>query len=288
MAVVSRFGTIALAAALAGCAGIAPGAPPSSTAVRMASEPATVASRVLLDEEFAGSSLDTKRWYTCYPYARRGQGCTNNPGLELESYRARNVSVGNGRAELVARTARAHAYLPYTSGMISTGGTPHEPATFSYRYGYAEARIKLPHGRGMWPAFWLIPADRTWPPEIDIMEWQGVTPQDDIVTIHWGTAKHPRSDGTTVHTGVNLAGGFHTYGLDWRPDRVVWYFDGRPVKTYTDRAHVPHVPMYVIVNLAIGGWLPGQLQPSPKSFPATMSVDYVRVWSKKPAFIPGA
>jgi beta-glucanase (GH16 family) len=238
--------------------------------------------RLLLDQEFDGRSLDKAIWYTCYPYAKRGAGCSNNPGMELEWYRAANVTVGSGNANLMALHRRVNRSYAYTSGMISTGGTPHTKATFAYLYGYAEARIKLPPGRGMWPAFWIIPADRSWPPEIDIMEWQGVTPKDDIVTIHWGTAKHPQSDGTTVHTGANLAGGYHTYGLDWQPGAVTWYFDGNPIKTYTDRAHIPHKPMFAIVNLAIGGWLPGQLHPSPKDFPATLLVDYVKVWSNKP------
>jgi beta-glucanase (GH16 family) len=166
--------------------------------------------------------------------------------------------------------------------MISTGGTPGSQPSFAYLYGYAEARIALPEGKGMWPAFWIVPADRTWPPEIDFMEWQGVTPKVDIVTIHWGTAKHPQSDGTGVHTGVNLANGFHVYGCDWEPNAVTWYFDGKPIKTYADPSHIPNQPMYLILNLAIGGWERGQLHPRAKNFPATMLVDYVRVWPHKP------
>lgn len=221
-------------------------------------------------------------WSTCYPWASQKTGCTNGGNLELEWYLPGNVSLGDGHLNLTAKPQTAYAGHPYTSGMIATGGKPNTKATFSYLYGYAEARIKLPRGAGMWPAFWLVPANRTWPPEIDIMEWQGVTPKNDIVTIHWGSAKHPQQNGSTVDTGTDLWRGYHTYGLDWEPSRVVWYFDGKPVKTYTDSAHIPHQPMYVILNLAIGGWLPHQLDPKPKSFPATMSVDYVRIWNAKP------
>jgi beta-glucanase (GH16 family) len=279
-----RFGALFAVVALTGCAGAGAYAPRSfTTTVASTRAQRPNAPRLLLDQEFGGKSLDTAIWYTCYPWAKPGAGCSNNPGMELEWYLATNVSVSGGNANLVELRQSAHEGYPYTSGMISTGGTPHAKATFSYLYGYAEARIKLPPGRGMWPAFWLVPADRSWPPEIDIMEWQGVTPKDDIVTIHWGTAKHPRSDGTTVRTGVDLSGGFHTYALDWQPDAVTWYFDGKPIKTYDDPAHIPRKPMYVIVNLAIGGWLPGQLHPHPKDFPATMLVDYVKVWSRRRA-----
>ena len=237
---------------------------------------------MLFDAEFNGRRLDRSVWYTCYPWARRGEGCSNNPGIELEWYRSANVTVGDGYARLVALQKSVHRGYPYTSGMISTGGTPGSQPSFSYLYGYAEARIALPEGKGMWPAFWIVPADRTWPPEIDFMEWQGVTPKLDIVTIHWGTAKHPQSDGSDVRIGVNLAGGFHVYGCDWEPNAVTWYFDGKPIKTYADPSHIPSQPMYLILNLAIGGWERGQLHPRANRFPATMLVDYVRVWSHKP------
>jgi beta-glucanase (GH16 family) len=165
-----RIASLIFALAAAGCTG---GGLASSIGVPPALERATArepAPRLLLDQEFDGTGLDAKIWYTCYPYAKRGTGCSNNPRMELEWYRSANVSVSGGFANLTALRERAHDGYPYTSGMISTGGTPQTKATFAYRYGYAEARIKLPPGKGMWPAFWLVPANRTWPPEIDIME----------------------------------------------------------------------------------------------------------------------
>ena len=269
--------------ATAACERVAPLAPGDAPAGGSAlPSVASKAPTLLFDSEFSGSSLDTSVWYTCYPSAKPGAGCTNNPSLELEWYTAANVTVGGGVARLTAREQNAHAKLPFTSGMISTGGTPSRKATFSFLYGYAEARMKLPRGAGMWPAFWLIPADRTWPPEIDIMEWQGVAPRNDLVHVHYGNWHHPQSLGTAIDTGVDLWNGFHTYAVDWEPSNVTWYFDGKPVYGVTDPAAIAHKPMYVILNLAIGGWLNGQLKPSPKDFPATMAVDYVRVWSAKP------
>ncbi|MBV8583221.1 MAG: glycoside hydrolase family 16 protein [Candidatus Eremiobacteraeota bacterium] len=261
---------------------VACGRPGTTSAIPL-DDPAiapNAAPKMLFDDEFDGTALD-RVWSTCYPWSQPAAGCTNNPSLELEWYVRPNVTVSGGYLALTAKAQRAHGH-PYTSGMISTGGTPSRSPSFSYLYGYAESRIELPRGTGMWPAFWLVPADYSWPPEIDIMEWQGVAPKDDIVTIHWGSAKHPLQSSSAVNTKTPLWSGYHVYGLDWEPSRVVWYFDGKPIKTYANAAHIPHKPMYVILNLAIGGWEAGQLHPKPSSFPATMSVDYVRIWNKKP------
>ncbi|HEY1978101.1 MAG TPA: glycoside hydrolase family 16 protein [Candidatus Baltobacteraceae bacterium] len=267
-----RHGLLILLAALGSCS--PPGEPTSLSAHAVTASRATK----IFDDEFDGASLN-RVWSTCYPWANPKRGCTNGGKLELEWYLPDNVALRGGYLNLTAKPQTAYAGHPYTSGMIATGGRPNTKSTFSYLYGYAEARIKLPRGAGMWPAFWLVPANRTWPPEIDIMEFQGVRPKNDIVTIHWGTAKHPQQNGSTVDTGTDLWRGYHTYGLDWEASRVTWYFDGKAIKSYTDTAHIPHQPMYVILNLAVGGWLPHQLEPKRKSFPATASVDYVRIWS---------
>jgi beta-glucanase (GH16 family) len=134
----------------------------------------------------------------------------------------------------------------------------------------------------MWPAFWLLPADGTWPPEIDALEWQGGTPTIDYATIHWGVERHGHhpSSGTAYDTGIDLSEGFHTYGLDWQADAVTWYFDGKIIKTFTKVNDIPHKPMYILVDLAVGGWI--SFPDSSTHFPATMLVDYVRVWPHKP------
>ena len=236
---------------------------------------------LLFDDEFNGSSLDLHRWYRCYPYEDESYGCTNGPPYDLEWYWKHSVSVAGGQLRLTARRQQVHGYH-YTSGLIVTGGSPHRPPAFSFLYGYAEMRAKFPPGAGMWPAFWLLPANGQWPPEIDAMEWQGGTPTIDYATIHWGkqvNGRHP-SDGTAYQTGVDLSAGFHTYGVDWQADAVTWYFDGRVIKKFTNRAAIPHQPMYLLVDLAVGGWI--SFPTARTRFPATMAVDYVRVWRRKP------
>ena len=275
-----RVAAAIVALALAACAGARLPArltPDAAPAHRDAS------ARMLLDDEFDGSTLNRALWFTCYTWVNPGQRCTNGGNLELEWYETRNVTIANGYANLVADLHPSTKSHPYTSGMIQTGGTASTKATFAFRYGYAEVRAKLPRGAGMWPAFWLVNANRQWPPEIDIMEWQGVQPAVDVVTVHWKDAhgNHQQSS-SGVDTGVNLWQNFHTYGADWEPDAIVWYFDGKPIKRFARQRWIPDKPMAVILNLAIGGWEPGQHSPNAADFPAAFEVDYVRVWNKRP------
>lgn len=241
---------------------------------------AALAATLLFHDEFRGKALNTNVWYRCFPYADENAGCSNGPPYDLEWFLAQNVTVGGGQVQLTALEQSIDGYN-YSSGMIESGPTPYRSAGFSYLYGYAEARASFPPGAGMWPAFWLLPVNGSWPPEIDAMEWQGGTPTIDYVTFHWQDAKgHRHQSGTPYDTGVDLSAAPHVYGVDWQPRAITWYFDGKPVKRFTNAALIPNVPMYVILDLAIGGWISF---PNPSTvFPATMSVDYVRVWSRKP------
>jgi beta-glucanase (GH16 family) len=235
---------------------------------------------LLFDDEFDGDQLDLTKWYPCYTWCDATQGGSYGPPYDLEWMWEYNVSVSGGMLNLTAK--KNDGGHEYTSGVITTGGSPTTPPTFSFQYGYMEMSAEFPPGNGMWPAFWLLPTDGSWPPEIDAMEWLGNTPTIDYVTIHWGVERngHHPSSGKAYDTKEDLSAGFHTYGLDWQADYVTWYFDGKAVKHFTKVADIPHKPMYVIVNLAVGGWI----KPPDKSvhFPATMQVDYVRVWPQKP------
>jgi beta-glucanase (GH16 family) len=242
------------------------------------------ASRMIFHDEFDGTSLNTKIWYRCFNWADEKAGCKTSPG-ELELYQTGNVTVSGGFLQLTAKhqnaTWKGKTYN-FTSGIIQTGGSPANGSTptFSYTYGYSEVRAKLPSGNiGMWPSFWLLPADNSWPPEVDIMEWQGVTPNEDQVTLWWSL---PNGDRARVYnTGASLAAAYHTYGFDWQPSYADFYFDRKLVLHYTG-ANVPQKAMFILINLAIGGWEKGQLKPPVAEFPTTYSVDYVRVWSKRP------
>lgn len=169
-------------------------------------------------------------------------------------------------AGLVAKGAP----FPYTSGLITT------ERSFSQRYGYFEARMAFPRGRGLWPAFWLLAArgDEPTQDEIDVVEWVGVRPNSLLFTAHG-----EGNGGSLGRDDFSTPGEFHSYGLLWTPKRLVWYVDQREVRTV--RGHRLHRPMYLLLDLAVGGW-DGNDQEDPSAFPATLRVDYVRAFALRP------
>ena len=208
---------------------------------------------------------------------------------ELQSYTARQSNVrlnGTGALEIVARkesyTGSDGVSSAYTSGRLITSQ--------SILYGYIEARIQLPAGQGMWPAFWTLGADVyqgvPWPTtgEIDIVEATNAMPSAT------GTIHGPKSTGGNYQAQVkvtpptSLAGGWHTYGIDWTSTAITWYLDGQAYGTIT-KAGLPAAdvwefakPQLLQLNLAVGGDMPGAPDVS-TTLPASMLVDYVRVYA---------
>jgi beta-glucanase (GH16 family) len=158
---------------------------------------------------------------------------------------------------------------------------------FSQQYGYFEARIKMPPGAGMWPAFWLL-ENSGWPPEIDVMEWVGKDPAVAHFTIHFNDANgQHKGDGTGARLPNNAswADDWHTYGVDWTKDRVIWYADGVEKKRYTGPG-ISQKANYILLNLALGGGWGGPVDNT--KIPATMLTDYVRVWQRNNDGTPDA
>ena len=204
-------------------------------------------------DEFNDNSLDgwrTNIWWG------------SNAGIGDERTSPANVSVSGGTLNLTATKSGSS----YTSGLVTTDDL-HE-----FQYGYVEARIDLPAGVGFWPAFWMLPGNHDdGLGEIDIMEWVGHEPD-------WFHANyHVDGDGDDTESdrvGFDLSEGYHTYAVNWQKDEITWYIDGNEFhrsKNYTQ------TPMYVILNLAVGGDWAGSPNDSTQ-FPSTMKVDYVRVW----------
>jgi beta-glucanase (GH16 family) len=154
---------------------------------------------------------------------------------------------------------------PYTSGLLTTDGT------FAQTYGYFEMRAQVPDGKGLWPAFWLLPSDHSWPPEIDIAEVDGQQP-DVLHTVLHSSAVHASAATTVPDTGA----GYHTYGLDWEPATISFFFDGQQVFQTATPADM-HKPMYMLIDLAIIA--PPNGPDSSTPFPAQMNVDYVRAFA---------
>ena len=195
---------------------------------------------------------------------------------QLQTYTRENARLtGDGCLAITARSDRTSARLT-TKGRVTA------------RYGRVEARIKVPAGRGVWPAFWMLGADIDacgWPAcgEIDVMEVVGSEPRTVHATVHCpGHAGVGGGIGSAHTLGRDLAEDFHVYGVDWAPDGITWRLDDVAYRTLA-RADVPtwafDGDMFLLVNLALGGRWPGN-DLDATSLPATMLVDWVRVLSR--------
>ena len=241
-------------------------------ALAPAQGPAPGAAVLIFQDEFDGPALDAQVWDACS--AAPTSRCANN---HLAEYREGNVSVANGVLTLQARQEDDGAYA---SGGISSGG-------FAFAYGYVEARIKVPAGQGLWPAFWTLPADGSWPPEIDIVEILGHRPNVAELHYHYRGGGAPsgldRASGK-AWTGPDFSAGWHTFGVDWQPGSLVWYVDGVERWRFTGAA-VTAAPQRLLLNLAVGGRWPGPPNAS-TPFPRDFLVDYVRVWDQLSKNLP--
>ncbi|MBI5564480.1 MAG: glycoside hydrolase family 16 protein [Chloroflexi bacterium] len=245
---------------------------------------------LIFSDEFNGTALNTGRWTTCYWWGK--QGCTIATNHELEWYQPDQVLVADGvlrlRAQPRTQTASDGKVYDYTSGVITSGRASYDrtqPVKFSFTYGYAEIRAKIPTGKGLWPAFWLLPIDHTSRPEIDVMEIIGDEPQVVHLRLHYLTADGERGDKGGKWIGPDFSAGWHTFAINWQPQALVWYVDGVERWRYTDQATIPAEPMYLLANLAVGGDWPGAPDASTQ-FPSDYQIDYVRVWQTDAAARP--
>ncbi|WP_218017217.1 glycoside hydrolase family 16 protein [Rhodococcus marinonascens] len=242
---------------------------------------------VIFEDDFsgpAGSPVDSSKWM-------------QDPGLgennELQEYIAGTDNValdGDGHLAITAKmndgTDLSDPQVgDFTSGRINTS------QSFNQTYGHFEARIKVPTGQGIWPAFWMLGSDFPevgWPQtgEIDTMEHLGGEPGTVHGTIHGPgySGDDGPSSSFTLPDGQSLSDEFHTYAVDWSPNLITWTLDGQtyaartPMDIGTDNQWVFDHPFFMILNVAVGGNFPGNPDPS-TSFPQTMLVDYVRVTS---------
>ncbi len=237
---------------------------------------------LVLDATFDGVALGDE-WSTCYWWQVDG-GCTIANNDEQQWYRPEGVSVAYGalRLELSAdeQETTDGGVLPYRSGMVSTGHVDADAATpgFAFTYGVVEARIRFPDAAGVWPAVWLLSADQTSLPEIDIVEWYGSRPT--VLTSHVHARDDDERSSSRVETASRtpLGGTWHDVAVDWTRDRVVFYLDGVETGRVDDPELVPQTPMYLIVNLAAGGPA-GPVDE--EALPVEFLVDHVRVWQRQ-------
>ena len=228
-------------------------------------------------DEFDGAVLDTTKW----TWDTGGSGW-GNAELEYYTNRVENAHLENGYLVIEARQ-EPFGNREYTSARLKTQGLG------AWSFGRIEARIQIPRGQGLWPAFWMLGfniAQVGWPwcGEIDIMENIGKEP----ATVH-GTVHGPGYSGANGLTSAyHLTSGafadtFHVFAIEWQLDSIRWYVDSTLYKTVTASA-VPgqwvfNHPYFILLNVAVGGYWPGNPDAT-TVFPQTMRVDYVRVYQR--------
>lgn len=206
-----------------------------------------------------------------------GNGSSGWGNNELQYYRSQNASVQNGQLVITARQENFGGYN-YTSARMKTQGRK------SFKYGRIEARMALPSGQGLWPAFWMLGTNINsvgWPAcgEIDIMEHINTAP-DIHGTIHWRDA-----NGNYANYGGNTftnIGAYHIYAIEWDQNAIRWFVDGQQyhevnISNGVNGTSEFHNNFFILLNLAVGGNWPG-FSVDNGALPAQMLVDYVRVY----------
>ena len=255
--------------------------------------PTSLPWKLVWSDEFdgtVGTSPDSKNW----TYDIGGDGWGNSEH-EYYTNSTANVSLdGKGSLVIIANKADSTTvgnqncwYGPceYTSARILTKGL------YEFTYGKVEARLKIPSGQGMWPAFWMLGADVDmigWPGcgEVDIMENLGREPSLVHGSVHGPAISY---SGTDISNGYaymlengNFSDDFHVYGIEWETDAIRWYVDDNiyysvNLKDFDRAKWVYDHPFFIILNVAVGGGWPG-LPDETTVFPQYMIVDYVRVY----------
>lgn len=247
--------------------------------------------QLVWQDEFNGKSLDTSKWNVLIRETSKHN--------ELQYYVPDEVYVENGMLRIRSRV-RKYGSKEYTSGRLDTEGK------FAPVYGRFEIRAKLPGGQGLWPAHWLypqerdwlmektmedavaagrerlIPEERPWYTEIDIMEFLGHEPTVLYGTIHYCAFDGARRSSSGTWRGTDdYTKDYHIYALEWEPDSIRWYIDDNLIHATT--SGIPHKPHYLILNTAVGGSWPGNPD-STTVFPQFHDIDYVRVYQKSSYF----
>lgn len=244
--------------------------------------------RCVWREEFNGSKLNTAYWTPEVNFVR------NIEAVQIYTDRPENLTVKKGLLHLTSRHEHfestdwkpesskwweSRKSAEYTSGSINSRGK------VAFRYGRVEIRARVEHGRGVWPALWLIGNNPGgWPAcgEIDILEYVSQNPKTVHVTCHYqkdGTYIHP----TRQHDGVVMDKKWHIYGLEWTPEKIVISLDKKPVYTLNlddtvdSKGYSPFRSgtFHLILNQALGGWAE---KPHPEDYPKTFAIDYVRLY----------
>lgn len=235
--------------------------------------------KMVWSDEFDNTGLpDSSKW----SYDTGGHGWGNNEKQNYTKQRLQNASVKDGVLNITAVKEEFEG-SKYTSARLVTKNKG------DWKYGKIEVRAKLPVGRGLWPAIWMLPTSSLhggWPTdgEIDIMEHVGYLRDSIFGTVHTGAYNH--GIGTQKGNQIfhkDVAADFHVYTLEWDKDRISIYFDGKMFFEFkNEKRTIREWPFdqsfYLLLNVAVGGNWGGKKGIDDSVFPQKMQVDYVRVY----------
>jgi beta-glucanase (GH16 family) len=221
--------------------------------------------RTVFDDEFNGSTLDRTKFNDQRDDWIKGGAAYSN--LEDDQYMPANTTVSGGSLVQTIRKGRSPDGHNYTTGMVNTN------KRFSFQYGYVESRMKVPACDGCWPAFWMLPSQVGWPPEIDIYEFfDSDTDKHPYFSSHWKSTTADQEWQSAWSSQTDKTNDWHTYGMLWTPDYIQAYVDGVAGAKFTGKA-VPHEAMYLIIQMALG-----QGYNTPDG--ANLQTDYLRVYQQ--------
>lgn len=274
------------AASAQGQATLVPATPEPTTLAEATSESTAEGMPIVVPEgwtlawhdEFEGTAIDPTNW--TYDLGGGGWG---NGEAEYYTNRPENARIEDGVLVIEARQEKYEDSY-YTSARLKSQGLQ------EFQYGRIEARLKVPAGRGLWPAFWMLGSNFTqvgWPDcgEIDIMEYIGREPDLIMGTMHGPGYSGALGFGKWNRQDYDIADDFHTYAIEWDAEQITWFYDGEAYSTYDrsvvgDRPWAFDHPFFILLNLAVGGQLPGPIGLN-TVFPAQYLVDYVRVFQQQ-------
>lgn len=214
-------------------------------------------------DEFNGPNVDTSKWLVV--------NRDPNKNGEAQWYAPNHVSIVNGMLRLKSTNT-------WTNGKQYTSGSVESVNRFFQKYGRFEGRMRMPKTQGIWPAFWMLPNPSGWPPEIDIMELLGHDPDTVYFSNHWGVYPSTWNHQTSTLNGPDYSADFHTFAVDWWPDRLECYIDGYRRTTHSQ--NVPQTAFFIILNTAVGGQWPGYPDGT-TVFPQYFDIDYVRAYQPR-------
>jgi hypothetical protein len=254
--------------------------------------------KLAFSEEFNGGDYDHRKLTPCFDW--NTGDCTSTFNNGREHYQPSQVVVSNGTAKLIAAplsppfpsSACQNGSCTYKAGLLSTARPRADNGSnylYKFTYGYVEARIKFPATRGFFTAFWMLPADPSYNyrSEIDILELLG----DDPTTMFMTYSYNDRTQAYNANSGKHNNGacavkdyskGFVRMGLDWQPDHIAWYIDGKKCAQFSNAGQIENGPMQIILHMMVDNnwqrrWNVGLTDPT---LTRQLEVDYLRVYQQ--------